>query len=68
MRRTENFGVFDATLPGTFYRRNESLPSEMRYFDGRPPEALRFGSPWPDFANAALTRSAVSEIFPVARF
>ena len=43
----ENFGVFGATLPGTFYRRNESLPSEMRYFDGRPPEALRFGSPWP---------------------
>jgi 7,8-dihydropterin-6-yl-methyl-4-(beta-D-ribofuranosyl)aminobenzene 5'-phosphate synthase len=43
----ENFGVFGATLPGTFYRRNGSLPSEMRYFDGRPPEALRFGSPWP---------------------
>src|SRR5262249_60887384 len=32
--------------PGTFYRRNESLPSDMRYFDGRPPETLRFGSPW----------------------
>src|SRR5437868_12190871 len=44
----ENFGVFGAALPGTFYRRNESLPSEMRYFDGRAPETLRFGSPWPE--------------------
>jgi 7,8-dihydropterin-6-yl-methyl-4-(beta-D-ribofuranosyl)aminobenzene 5'-phosphate synthase len=43
----ENFGVFGAALPGTFYRRNESLPPETRYFDGRPPETLRFGSPWP---------------------
>ena len=44
----ENFGVFGAALPGTFYRSNESLPADMRYFDGRPPETLRFGSPWPD--------------------
>jgi 7,8-dihydropterin-6-yl-methyl-4-(beta-D-ribofuranosyl)aminobenzene 5'-phosphate synthase len=42
----ENFGVFGAALPGTFYRRNESLPPDMRYFEGRPPETLRFGSPW----------------------
>src|SRR5262249_6584294 len=33
-------------LPGTFYRRNESLPSDMLYLDERPPETLRFGSPW----------------------
>src|SRR5262249_43324198 len=44
----ENFGVFGAALPGTFYRRNESLPSDMRYFDGRPPETFRFGSAWPE--------------------
>ena len=44
----ENFGVFGAALPGTFYRRDESLPPEMRYFDGNPPEQLRFGSPWPE--------------------
>ena len=43
----ENFGVFGAALPGTFYKRDESLPPEMRYFDGNPPETLRFGSPWP---------------------
>ena len=43
----ENFGVFGAALPGTFYQREESLPPEMRYFDGNPPETLQFGSPWP---------------------
>ena len=43
----ENFGVFGSSLPGTFYRRNESLPPEMRYFDGKPPATLYFGSPWP---------------------
>ena len=43
----ENFGVFGAALPGTFYKRNESLPADMRYFDGKPPEKLRFGTPWP---------------------
>src|SRR5260370_32485566 len=44
----ENFGMFGAAFPGTFYRRNESLPQDMRYFDGRAPETLRFGSPWPE--------------------
>ena len=44
----ENFGLFGAALPSTFYKRDESLPPEMRYFDGSPPETLRFGSPWPE--------------------
>jgi 7,8-dihydropterin-6-yl-methyl-4-(beta-D-ribofuranosyl)aminobenzene 5'-phosphate synthase len=43
----ENFGVFGAALPGTFYRRDESLPPEMRYYDGSPPPTMRFGTPWP---------------------
>jgi 7,8-dihydropterin-6-yl-methyl-4-(beta-D-ribofuranosyl)aminobenzene 5'-phosphate synthase len=42
----ENFGVFGAALPGTFYRRNESLPPDMRYFGGQAPDTLRFGTPW----------------------
>src|SRR3984893_12176438 len=46
--RRRNFGMFGAVLPGTFYRRNESLPEDMRYFDGKPPETLRFGTPWPE--------------------
>jgi 7,8-dihydropterin-6-yl-methyl-4-(beta-D-ribofuranosyl)aminobenzene 5'-phosphate synthase len=44
----ENFGVFGASLPSTFYRRNDSLPTDMRYFDGTPPDTLRFGTPWPE--------------------
>jgi 7,8-dihydropterin-6-yl-methyl-4-(beta-D-ribofuranosyl)aminobenzene 5'-phosphate synthase len=44
----ENFGVFGAALPSTFYKRNDSLPADMRYFDGNPPDTLRFGSPWPE--------------------
>lgn len=44
----ENFGVFGAALPGKFIKPNEALPSEMRYFDGRVPDTLRFGSPWPE--------------------
>ena len=42
----ENFGVFGAALPGSFYERDESLPPEMRYFDGHAPETFHFGSPW----------------------
>src|SRR5436190_16771366 len=58
----ENFGVFGAALPGTFYRRNESLPPDMRYFEGKPPETLRFGSPWP--ANNFTWVTKTTEIAP----
>jgi len=58
----ENFGVFGAALPGTFYKRDESLPAEMRYFDGNPPDQLRFGSPWPE-ANFSWV-SKTTEIAP----
>lgn len=43
----ENFGLFGAALPGTFLKGEPSLPAEMRYFDGKPPAKLRFGTPWP---------------------
>jgi 7,8-dihydropterin-6-yl-methyl-4-(beta-D-ribofuranosyl)aminobenzene 5'-phosphate synthase len=49
----EGFGVYGASLPGSFYRKHESLPQEMRYYDGKPPEVLRFGSAWPK-ANIVL--------------
>ena len=56
----ENFGVFGSSFPGNFYRRNESLPPEMRYFDGKPPDMLRFGTPWPQgkFTWVAKTSEA----------
>ena len=43
----EAFGVFGAALPGTFYRKDESLPGYMRYYDGEPPAKMMFGAPWP---------------------
>ena len=49
----ESFGVYGSDLPSTFYRKDESLPAELRYYDGRPPEVMRFGSAWP-LANITL--------------
>ena len=58
----ENFGVFGAALPGTFYKRDEFLPAEMRYFDGKPPEKLHFGSAWPQGKFTWITET--TEIAP----
>ncbi len=43
----ENFGVFGSDLPNTFYRKDESLPAEMRYYSGTPPETMKFGTAFP---------------------
>jgi 7,8-dihydropterin-6-yl-methyl-4-(beta-D-ribofuranosyl)aminobenzene 5'-phosphate synthase len=58
----ENFGVFGGASPGTFYRRNESLAADMRYFDGKPPQTLRSGSPWPAANFTWVTRT--TEVAP----
>ena len=43
----ETYGVFGSALPGTFYPRCGSLPAYMQYYDGKPPETILHGSPWP---------------------
>jgi len=43
----EGFGVYGSNLPSTFYRKDASLPTEQRYYDGAPPDIMRFGSAWP---------------------
>jgi 7,8-dihydropterin-6-yl-methyl-4-(beta-D-ribofuranosyl)aminobenzene 5'-phosphate synthase len=53
----EGFGVYGADLPSTFYRKDESLPTDQRYYDGKPPEVMRFGSAWPQ-ADIALIDKA----------
>ena len=53
----ENFGLFGAELPGTFYRRNEALPPDMRYYDGNPPKVMHFGTPWPEANFARVTKT-----------
>ncbi|MCD9026658.1 MBL fold metallo-hydrolase [Luteimonas sp. BDR2-5] len=43
----EGFGIYGSSLPSTFYRKDASLPTRQRYFDGEPAETLHFGSAWP---------------------
>jgi len=43
----EGFGVYGGGLPGSFYRKDGSLPTEQRYYEGAPPELIRSGSAWP---------------------
>ncbi|MCA6119048.1 MBL fold metallo-hydrolase [Bradyrhizobium sp. WSM 1738] len=42
----EGFGIYGSSLPSSFYRKDESLPQEMRYYDGKPPEVMTFGAAW----------------------
>jgi 7,8-dihydropterin-6-yl-methyl-4-(beta-D-ribofuranosyl)aminobenzene 5'-phosphate synthase len=49
----ESFGVFGSSLPNSFYRKADSLPSDMRYFDGNPSTVMKFGKAWPE-ANFEL--------------
>ena len=44
----ETYGVFGSTLPGLFFPQCHSLPAYMRYYEGKPPDVIRHGSPWPD--------------------
>jgi 7,8-dihydropterin-6-yl-methyl-4-(beta-D-ribofuranosyl)aminobenzene 5'-phosphate synthase len=58
----ETFGVFGSDLPGSFYRKDESLPAEMRYFSGSPPETMKFGTAFPG-ANIRLI-DKTTEVVP----
>src|SRR4030095_3303848 len=64
----EGVGVFGAALPATFYRKDESLPDYMRYYDGHPPEKMTFGTPWPNanFAWVDNLTEVVSGIFLIS--
>ncbi|HKQ23417.1 MAG TPA: MBL fold metallo-hydrolase [Burkholderiales bacterium] len=42
----EAFGAFGSSLPSGFYRKDESLPEPMRYYGGRPPDTMQFGTAW----------------------
>ena len=36
----ENFGVYGFSLPSTFYRKDDTLPPDQRYYDGKPPAIM----------------------------
>src|SRR5260221_13643754 len=43
----EGFGIYGSSLPSSFYRKDETLPPEMRYYGGAPPQIMKFGAAWP---------------------
>jgi 7,8-dihydropterin-6-yl-methyl-4-(beta-D-ribofuranosyl)aminobenzene 5'-phosphate synthase len=43
----EPWGLFARGVKNDFYRKDPSLPAEMRYYGGHPPEILEGGTPWP---------------------
>src|SRR5215831_10190441 len=49
-------------LPGSFFRKDPSLPPEQRYYNGAAPDIMRFGSAWPG-ANIQLV-DKTEEIAP----
>jgi 7,8-dihydropterin-6-yl-methyl-4-(beta-D-ribofuranosyl)aminobenzene 5'-phosphate synthase len=49
----EGFGIFGSDLPSKFYRKDDSLPADMRYYSGAPPETMKFGTVFPG-ANIQL--------------
>jgi len=46
-------GIFGSDIPSAFYRKDEALPAEMRYYGGTPPEIMRLGTAFPG-ANIQL--------------
>ena len=55
-------GIYGSSIPSSFYRKDGSLPPEMRYYDGRPPDILKLGRAWQD-ANIELIEKT-TEIAP----
>src|SRR6516164_8483645 len=43
----EPWGLFARGVKNDFYRKDPSLPAEMRYYGGHPPAILEGGTPWP---------------------
>jgi len=43
----EGFGIYGSSLPSSFYRKDDTLPPEMRYYGGAPPQTMKFGAAWP---------------------
>src|SRR3984957_15220216 len=64
----EGFGVYGADLPGSFYRKDPSLPPEQRYYGGAPPDVMRFGSAWPgaNFQLVDKTVEIASDIYLIS--
>jgi 7,8-dihydropterin-6-yl-methyl-4-(beta-D-ribofuranosyl)aminobenzene 5'-phosphate synthase len=62
-------GIFGTSVPNKFYRKDEALPAEMRYYGGTPPDNVTMGTVFPG-ANIQLidkTTEVVPGITLIAR-
>lgn len=61
------WGPFGWSAPNSFYRKDESLPANMRYFDGKPPQMLAASTPWPqaNFVRVDSTTEIAPGVFLV---
>jgi 7,8-dihydropterin-6-yl-methyl-4-(beta-D-ribofuranosyl)aminobenzene 5'-phosphate synthase len=59
------WGPFGWAVPNSFYRKDESLAADMRYFDGNPPDMLSASTPWPqaNFVRVDSTTEIAPGIF-----
>jgi len=64
----EVWGLFARGPKNDFYRKDPSLPAEMRYYGGHPPEILEGGTPWPgaDFVPISQKSEVAPGIFILA--
>ena len=58
----ELWGLFARGPRNDFYRKDPSLPAEMRYYGGHPPEILEAGTPWPGGNSVPISQK--TEIAP----
>src|ERR1700678_389774 len=63
----EPWGPFGWGVSNSFYRKDESLAANMRYFDGNPPDMLSASTPWPqaNFIRVDSTMEVAPGIFLV---
>lgn len=54
--------IFGGPMPPAFLRRDSSLPSSMRYYDGKQPTRFTAGTPWPTAHFQIITHT--TEIAP----
>jgi 7,8-dihydropterin-6-yl-methyl-4-(beta-D-ribofuranosyl)aminobenzene 5'-phosphate synthase len=61
----EPWGPFGWGVPNSFFRKDESLAANMRYFDGDPPNMLSASTPWPqaNFIRVDSTTEIAPGIF-----
>lgn len=61
----EPWGLFARGVKNDFYRKDPSLPADMRYYSGHPPEVLEAGTPWPggNFVPVSQTTEVAPGLF-----